>query len=70
VLVGEVLDGITERDRELLTAHAEGATNAELAERFGLADGNSAAVTLSRIKRRLRERFPEIAADPSHPRLY
>jgi hypothetical protein len=37
---------------------------------FGLANANSVAVTLSRIKRRLRERFPEIAADPSHPRLY
>ena len=70
VLVDVVLEDVSERDRELLEAHASGQSNAEIAEQFGLANGATVAATVSRIKRRLRDKFPELADDPGHPRLY
>jgi RNA polymerase sigma-70 factor (ECF subfamily) len=53
--IADALDSLSLRQREMLEAHLEGARNADIAERFGLANERVAAVTLARIRRRVRE---------------
>ena len=42
-------------------AHVDGASHAELARDFGLADAASVATTLTRIRRKVRDAFPDRA---------
>jgi len=69
-----LLETLSNRDRELLLAHVDGASNAELARDFGLADAATVATTLSRIRRKVRAAFPgragilELLGPP--PRVY
>lgn len=57
----DLLATLSDRDREMLLAHADGASNADLARDFGLADAASVATTLTRIRRKLRVAFPDRA---------
>lgn len=56
--LAQVLAVLSDRDADLLLAQLDGASNAELAERFGLANAATVAVTLNRIRRRIRDAFP------------
>lgn len=53
-----VLCVLSDRDAALLLAQLDGASNAELAERFGLANAATVSVTLTRIRTKIREAFP------------
>ncbi len=57
--IDEALAGLSDRDRSLLAAHLEGVPNGQLADQFGLANARVAAVSLARIRRRVRERLIE-----------
>lgn len=70
VMLDELLSGLSERDRKILTLDAIGLSKSEIAEQVGLANANSARVTLSRIKKRLRDQHPELVGDIAHPRQY
>lgn len=50
----ELTRALSERERELLHASLDGATNAELADSFGYASPAAVAVTMHRIRRKLR----------------
>ena len=54
----QVLSVLSDRDAELLLAHLDGVPNGELAERFGLAGAATVSVTLTRIRKRIRDAFP------------
>ena len=54
----QVLSVLSDRDAALLLAQLDGVPNAELADRFGLANPASVSVTLTRIRRKIRESFP------------
>lgn len=69
-ILKETLKVLSDRDRKMLLRHFSGWSNSELAEEFELANANSAGVTLSRIKKRLREEFPELVDEPGDGRLY
>ncbi|KQT01272.1 RNA polymerase sigma factor [Cellulomonas sp. Leaf395] len=56
-----LLATLSDRDRQLLLAHVDGASHAELARDFGLADAASVATTLTRIRRKVRDAFPDRA---------
>jgi RNA polymerase sigma factor (sigma-70 family) len=56
--LGQVLSVLSDRDAALLLAHLDGATNAELAERFGLANAATVSVTLTRVRTKIRDAFP------------
>ena len=56
--LGQVLSVLSDRDAALLLAHLDGATNAELAERFGLANAATVSVTLTRVRAKIRDAFP------------
>lgn len=57
-VLSQVLSVLSDRDAEMLLASLDGVPNAELAERFGLANASTVAVTLSRIRRKIRDAFP------------
>jgi len=65
-----VTSDLTGRDREMLLASVNGASNAELAEDFGLASPEVVAQTLYRIRRRLRGRLEGAGYERHHPRPY
>lgn len=62
LLVDELLQDLPVRDANLLRDWADGWTAAEMGERYGLAAG-SVAVTLTRLRGRLRERLDREDAD-------
>ncbi|MCB9412186.1 MAG: sigma-70 family RNA polymerase sigma factor [Actinobacteria bacterium] len=51
------LRDLSEREKRLLLRHAQGWTNSEIAEEYGYASAQSAAVAISRARRKLRDRF-------------
>lgn len=56
----QVLSVLSDRDAELLLAHLDGVPNAELAERFDLANAATVSVTLTRIRAKIRAAFPSM----------
>lgn len=71
--MAQVLAVLSDRDAALLLAHLDGVPNGELADRFGLASAATVAVTLNRIRARIRDAFPsadlrELLGDV--PRVY
>ena len=56
-----LLATLSDRDRQMLLAHVDGASHADLARDFGLADAASVATTLTRIRRKVRIAFPDRA---------
>lgn len=55
----ELTKTLTGTEREMLLASLDGASNAEIAEDFGYASANSAGVTLSRIRAKVRAAFTD-----------
>ena len=53
-----LLKTLSDRDQQMLLAHVDGASHADLARDFGLADAASVATTLTRIRRKVRIAFP------------
>ena len=56
--LARVLSVLSDRDAALLLAQLDGASNSELAERFGLANAATVSVTLTRIRGKIRDAFP------------
>ena len=57
-------------ERELINEHLAGMTNQEIAEAHGYASTAVAAEMISRIKRKLRAKFPDIRFDLEPQRIY
>lgn len=66
----EVLDVLGPAERRVLNDHLSGATNPELAERYGYASAEVVASTVHRVKRKLRSRFPDLHFDLEPQRVY
>jgi RNA polymerase sigma factor (sigma-70 family) len=66
-----VLEGLSEREQAILLRHAAGASNEEIAAEFGYATPRSAAVAISRARKKVRDRFDEAGRaeilDPQRP---
>lgn len=73
MVLSHALQGLSEQERQLLLRHADGWSNAELADQFGYASAQSAAVALTRAKNKVRERFNSASQRRDlidHPRAY
>ncbi len=57
MMLAHALSGLSERERELLLRHSEGWSNSEIAQRLGYASAGSVAVSVSRAKAKIRQRF-------------
>lgn len=56
-----VLAVLTSKEQRMLLRQLEGASNDEIAAEFGYADARSAAVAISRAKKKVRDRFQDRA---------
>ncbi len=73
MMLSHALAGLSPRERELLLRHSEGWSNSEIAQHLGYASAQSVAVSVSRAKAKVRERFASDSqrADLLHPqRVY
>jgi DNA-directed RNA polymerase specialized sigma24 family protein len=61
-----VLAVLTPKEQWMLLRQSEGASNDEIAAEFGYADARSAAVAISRAKKKVRDRFQD-RAEILHP---
>lgn len=68
--VREVLGVLTPKHRALLVDHLSGWSAAELAEAYGYASSAAASQTVSRVLKKLRAAFAEMAYDLAPQRLY
>ena len=57
LVLAHALAGLSDREKEILLRHGDGWSNAEIAERFGYATAQSAAVAITRAKQKVRARF-------------
>jgi DNA-directed RNA polymerase specialized sigma24 family protein len=57
LVIAYALEGLGTQERAMLLQHGEGWSNAEIAEAFGYASAQSAAVAITRAKAKVRARF-------------
>lgn len=57
LMLAHVMEALSDRERLVVTRHLDGWSNAEIAEEFGYASAASVAVTVSKAKRKMRDRF-------------
>lgn len=56
-MMAHILTVLSDQERAVLTRHLDGWSNAEIAEEFGYASARSVAVTISRARTKVRQRF-------------
>jgi RNA polymerase sigma factor (sigma-70 family) len=56
-LIAHILEVLSDQERAVVTRHLDGWSNAEIAEEFGYASARSVAVTISRARAKVRQRF-------------
>jgi DNA-directed RNA polymerase specialized sigma24 family protein len=56
-LMEHILEILSDQERAVVTRHLDGWSNAEIADEFGYASAQSVAVTISRARTKVRQRF-------------
>lgn len=64
------ISGLSEKEKAVLAAHLVGATNAQIAETHGYANGPVVATLIARIRARIRQANPGMAEDLEAVRPY
>lgn len=68
--VQEALAVLTKKERAVFGDHLAGMPNAELAQKYGYASAAAVATLVSRIARKVRDRFPKMELDLEPQRPY
>ena len=56
-MMAHILEVLSDQERAVVTRHLDGWSNAEIADEFGYASPQSVAVTISRARTKVRQRF-------------